>query len=62
MPPGPCAFRRGFFRISNFRKRSETHYTRLNVWRAISKQKRKPALPTNGFVCPAIALNYRYGP
>ena len=33
------------FQNRNFRKRSETHYTRLNVWSAISKQKRKPALP-----------------
>jgi hypothetical protein len=41
----PALRMHGFVRISNFRKRSETHYTHLNVWSAISKQKRKPALP-----------------
>ena len=58
----PCKFRSGFFRIGNFRKSSETHYTRLNVWSAISKQKRKSVLPGKWLrLSGNRALNYRYG-
>jgi hypothetical protein len=50
------------FQNRNFRKRSETHYTRLNVWSAISKQKPKPVLLDKRLrLSSDRALNYRYG-
>src|SRR3981189_1790820 len=52
----PALRMHGFARIGNFRKRSETHYPRLNVLSAISKQKRRPALPGKRLRSSAIAL------
>jgi hypothetical protein len=61
MPPGP-ANQAWLFPKRNFRKRSETHYTRLNIWSAINKQKPKPVLLDKRLRLSADrALKYRHG-
>src|SRR3979411_2479180 len=41
------------FQNRNFRKRSETHYTRLNVWSAISNLAAKPTAAAESIRLPA---------
>src|SRR3979411_2758632 len=49
----PALRMNGFVRIGNFRKRSETHYTRLNVWSVISKRAAKPTAAAESIRLPA---------